>query len=61
MPKLKIELQPFHHPEPPLYIDLFLDKSKVNIEAEYFEGYLKFKDVTLQTMECVKGVTLELI
>ena len=32
VPKVKLELLPFHHPEPPLVIEVHLDKSKYNIE-----------------------------
>lgn len=61
VPKLKLELLPFHHPEPPLFIEVHLEKCKYNIEQEYIEGYMKFRQVNLKTMEKVKDVTIELI
>ena len=52
---------PFHHPDPPLLIEVHLEKAKYNLESEFIEGCLKFRQVNLQTMEKVKDVTIELI
>ena len=61
LPKLKIEYQPFHHPDPPLILELHLNKARLNIEADHLEGYLKFKDINQNTMESVVSVNLELV
>jgi hypothetical protein len=60
-PKLKLELLPFHHPLPPLLLELNLNKGSFNIESEYIEGNLRFKDVNLKTMEKIINITLNLV
>lgn len=45
----------------PLIIDLNLQKGKINLEQEFIEGYLKFREVTDLTQDRVLGVSLDLI
>jgi hypothetical protein len=47
LPKLKLELQPQHHPEPPLIIEFFLEKGKFNVESEYVEGSIRLRETNL--------------
>lgn len=61
LPKIRLEMQPQHHPEPPLIVELNLKKAKYNMESEYIEGSFRFKEANLSTMAKVKGVSLELI
>ena len=45
-PMLTITYQPEFHPDPPLILELLLKKAKVNIDNEFLEGQIKFKDST---------------
>jgi len=42
-----IEMLPGHHLTVPLIVELHMEKSWFNIEEDYLEGCLKFKDVSL--------------
>lgn len=44
-PIVKNELVPFNKAQTPLIIELNIFKTKLNIESECIEGYMKFKDI----------------
>ena len=45
-PKLTIVYLPQIHPNPPLVVELTLDRTRYNIDQEGIEGHIKFKDAT---------------
>jgi len=56
-----LELQASFHPNPEFIVELSIKKTKVHLEKERIEGRIKFKDASVDTMERVKQVRLDLV